>query len=197
MADTLDVALSAALDLEHPPRSQRPGEPGPQATVVGDPVQRRGREDRVYRLVQVQVQRVLAPHLRAVAEPPAREREHVRRGVQGQHTTSWHECQQRLGHAPGAAADVKHLGVLRDPLQSCEDLGGPGLLRLARASIRGRVPGSAHHSSRLTDRRLGQSRNGCNSVPGGAPRSTSADPGAGAPKPAGLYRDRTACARGA
>jgi hypothetical protein len=82
----IDVALASALDLEHAARPQRLGQPRPEAIVVGDPVRRRRRDDRVDRLVQIEVEHVLAPHLRAVAESPARKRHHVRRGVHGEDT---------------------------------------------------------------------------------------------------------------
>jgi hypothetical protein len=36
--------------------------------VIGDPVQRRRRHDRVNRLVQLEVERVLAPHLSAISQ---------------------------------------------------------------------------------------------------------------------------------
>ena len=130
-------------------RPQRLGQPCPEAIVIGDPVHRRRRDDRVDRLVQLKVEHILAPHVCAVAEAPARECNHLRRRVHGQHASPWHECQQRLGDAPGAAADVHHCGVVRDPLEPCEDLRGPRLLRLARLVIRARVPGSAHHGVRL------------------------------------------------
>ena len=56
----------------YPPGSQRSGEPRPEAIVVGDPMQRGRREDRVHRLLEFEVQSVLAPHLGAVTEPLAR-----------------------------------------------------------------------------------------------------------------------------
>ena len=154
LAHAIDVALPSALDLEHPTGSQRPGQPRPQAIVIGHPVQRGRREDRVHGLVQVEVQCVLAPHLGAVAEPVASERDHVRRGVKGQHSASWHERQQSLCHPPGAASDVEHRCVRRDALQPREHLRGPGLLRLARAVIGACVPGGARHGARLSAQRV-------------------------------------------
>ncbi|HMD56695.1 MAG TPA: hypothetical protein VKG82_04425 [Solirubrobacteraceae bacterium] len=85
-------------------------------------MQRSRREDRVDGLVEVEVQRVLAPQLGAVAEPATRERDHVRRRVHGQYAATWNELQQRLRNSSGAAADVEHGCVLRDARQPCEHL---------------------------------------------------------------------------
>jgi hypothetical protein len=96
-------------------------------------VQRRGREDHVHRLVEVEVEvePVLAPHLGAVAQPIAGERHHVRRRVDRQHAASRDKVEQRLGDAAGAAAHIEHRGIRSDPPEPGQDIRHPGLLRLA------------------------------------------------------------------
>lgn len=99
LADRGDVALSPTLDLQRPAWTQRAGQPPPQAIVIGDPMKRRCREDRIDGLVELQVEHVLAPHLGAVAQPLARERHHVVRRVDGQHAPSRHDREERLRDA--------------------------------------------------------------------------------------------------
>jgi hypothetical protein len=45
--------------------------------VVGDPVQRGRRDDGVHGLLERELEHVLAPHLRAIAEPPTCQRDHL------------------------------------------------------------------------------------------------------------------------
>jgi hypothetical protein len=115
LSDAIDVALSATLDLEHASRPQRVGKSPPEAIVVGHPVKRRRRDDRVNRLIEVE--HVLAPDLCAVAEPTTRKRHHVSRRVDRQHAAFRHACQQCLRDAPGAATDIQHRRVRRNAVE--------------------------------------------------------------------------------
>ena len=82
---------------------------------------------------EIEIEHVLAPHLGAIAETRARQRHHVGRGIQREHTAPRHERQQRLGDPPGPAADVQDACVRSDPaLDAREHLRPPCLLRLAR-----------------------------------------------------------------
>lgn len=47
LTDSGDVALSPALGLEQSAWTQRPRQPRPEAIVIGDPMKRRCRKDRV------------------------------------------------------------------------------------------------------------------------------------------------------
>ena len=117
--------------------------------MVGHPVQCGGGHDRVDGLVELELECVLAPHPGAIAEPLAREGDHVRGGVQGQHAAAGDEGQQRLGHPPGAAADVEHRRVRCDPLEAGEHVGGPLLLGSAGLVVSAGVPEGGHDAVRL------------------------------------------------
>ena len=84
LADALDVALAAALDLEDATAAQRSGESWPEPVVVGDPVQRGRRDDHVDRLVEDQVQHVLAPDPSAIPQTRGGKVDHLLGGVDGQ-----------------------------------------------------------------------------------------------------------------
>ena len=103
-----DVAGAAALGDEPAARPQRRVQPLEQPVVVGDPVERRGREDRVDRLVQLELEQVGGEHLDARAEPLARLRHHRRRPVDRDDLAARQALDQRGGHAAGAAAGVEH-----------------------------------------------------------------------------------------
>ncbi len=64
-----DVAFASALHLENSAWAQRLRQPHPHAVVVGDPMKRRGRDDHVDSIDEIEVKHLLAPHLCAIAEP--------------------------------------------------------------------------------------------------------------------------------
>jgi hypothetical protein len=82
-------------------------------------MKRRRRHDHVDRLgefeVEVEVEHILAPDLRPVAQPGPRQSHHVLGGVDRQHAASGHQRQQRFGDPAGPAAHVKNRRVLREP----------------------------------------------------------------------------------
>lgn len=71
-----DVALPAALRREPAPVAQRGAQARKERRVIGDPVEGRGGEDRVDGILQLEVEQIAHPHLRPVAEPPARDLRH-------------------------------------------------------------------------------------------------------------------------
>ena len=106
-AQHVDIAFTATLRDEPATGAQRSVKPREQPLVIGDPVERRRREDRVDGLVVRQLEQVGAPHV-GVRQPLARRIDHRLRGVDGDHVPVGHTLDQRFGDPPGAAAGVEH-----------------------------------------------------------------------------------------
>ena len=108
--DVGDVARAAALGDQPAARLQRGVQAGEERVVVGDPVERRGREDRVDRLGELELGEV-GHGERRCGRRRARSRaslDHRRRAVDGDHAPARQALEQRRGDAAGAAAGVEH-----------------------------------------------------------------------------------------
>ena len=79
-----------------------------QPIVIGDPVEGRGREDRIHGLVQLELEQVRRRACRRRAEPLAAALHHRRRRVDRDHPPARQAFDQRLGDPPRAAARVEH-----------------------------------------------------------------------------------------
>jgi hypothetical protein len=150
LANTPDIANTAALDLEHTARAQRLCQPLSKPLMIGHPVERRRREHHIDQLAQLKVKDILTPHLGATLEPLAGECHHLLRRVYRPYPAVWDERQQRLRNAAGTAADVQDRRVMSDAVEPLQYLRSPRLLRLARPVVCGRIPTSAHHVGNRT-----------------------------------------------
>ena len=83
--DVGDVARAAALGGEAAAGLQRRVQAGEEALVVGDPVERRGREDRVDGLVELELDQVGGEGVDGVAEALAGLGDHRLAAVDGDH----------------------------------------------------------------------------------------------------------------
>lgn len=95
-------------NLEDAAGAQRGGEPLPQPLVVGDPVQRRRRDDHVDRLVEDQVEHILAPDPSAIPQTLAGQLDHLLRGVDGKDTPIRSELEDTFGDSACSTPNVEH-----------------------------------------------------------------------------------------
>jgi len=115
--DRGDVAGAAALRHEPAARSEDAGKVPEERIVVGHPVERRGREDRVdgrdgQRLAEVgdDVLDAIAEALESVA----RGLDHRGRSVEGDHAPVRQPLGQHLGHPAAPAARIEDAFVARE-----------------------------------------------------------------------------------
>jgi hypothetical protein len=137
-AQHVDVALSPALRDELPARAQRGVQAREQAIVIGDPVKRRRRQDRVDRLLQLDLQQVSHAHVDA-RQTLACGVDHRLRGVYGDRTPTRQALDQQLRDPPRAAAGVEH-GLVAAQLQPLQHLASERLHRPGDAVIAAAVP---------------------------------------------------------
>ncbi len=108
--------------------------------VIGDPVKRGGRQDRVDGLVQLQLQQIRSADVRVGAQPLAGGSDHRLGHVHRDHPSARQPLHQRLGDPARAAAGVEHRLVAgeRQPVEHglAQRLHRPGdpVIALARPS---------------------------------------------------------------
>ncbi len=92
-----------------------------QTVVIGDPVEGRRREDRVERLLELELEQVAHVQLGPVAETSSRRFDHRGRLVHTDHATARKALEQRLRHTARSAAGVEHR-LIAVKLESLEHL---------------------------------------------------------------------------
>ena len=125
-----------------PPRRAR-ARIAPQALVVGHPVECGRGHDRVDLPVELSSS---TSRQQTSARAPRRcagQLHHLAGGVDGQHPPARDQPGEQLGDATGAASDVEHGGVGREPAEARQHVAGPLQLGLADAVVGGGVPGGA------------------------------------------------------
>ena len=167
-----DVALAAALRDEPAAGLERGEQVLEEAVVVGDPVEGRGREDRVDGRLEHELGEVGDADVDARPEPLARLGDHRGRAVDRDHLAARQPLQQRRRHAARAAAGVEH-ALVAAQLEAVEHLAAHRLQRrrdalvglgvpVARASTRhqllGGVGGLRHQRRDLVARLLPPAR---------------------------------------
>jgi len=122
LLDPGHVAEPAALGDQPATRSQHGGQVPEEGVVVGYPVERGRREDRVDRAEAQRLGQIALHELHPVAEgrqSPGRLDQHGRGGVHRDHPSTGQALQQLLGHPTAAAAGVEHrlVALQRQPVQ--------------------------------------------------------------------------------
>ncbi len=145
--DARDVPRAAVLRDELPPGPERAGEAPEERWMVGHPVERRRRQDRVRRSVERERLAQVGVHVgdpRAEAgEPSSCLLEHPRRSVERHDSNLRQPFEQLLRHPAAPAARVEHRpDALR--IETPDDVGAPAGLRRRNAVVRRGVPVVAH-----------------------------------------------------
>ena len=140
-----DVAEAPALRHQPAARLQRRIQAREQQLVVGDPVERGGRDDRVDRPVKGQLEQVGREHLGAVAEPRPRLLDHRRTAVDGDDRAVGHTLDQQLGDAAGAAAGVEH-ALVAAQVEPIDHVARHRHLRVRHPVVGGGVPLARRHT---------------------------------------------------
>jgi len=162
------VAGAAALGDEPPAGLQRRVQPREQAVVVGDPVERRGREDRVDGAVELELGEIGGEDLRAAAEPFTGLLDHRLRAVDGDDLAARQALDERRGHAAGPAAGVEH-ALVAAQVEPVQHVAPHRLLGRGDALIGGCVPLSRRHTSVRYRIRSTTTTSARTRSPGGAP----------------------------
>ena len=142
-----EVPRATALRGEPPPGPEHGREVGEQRVVVGDPVERRGRHDRVDGLVDRERQHQVRGHepdpVAERRQPAPRGLEHRRRAVERDHVASREPFGQERGHPPRTAPGVQHgLGAVE--LEPVDDGRAPPELRVGDRVVGLGVPLARH-----------------------------------------------------
>ncbi len=141
-----DVAGAAALGDEAAAGHEQVEQPREQPLVVGDPVEGRGREDRVDRPVELKLQQIGDAQLGGVAQPLARGLDHRRRAVDRHHLAARQALEQRGGHPSGAAAGVENTLVAAE-VEPVEHLASHRFERRRHPLVGRRVPVTGRHTT--------------------------------------------------
>ena len=103
-----DVALSPALGAQPPAGPQRGMQETEEQIVIGDPVERGGRENRVDGLVQLELQQVALADVHVGAAPLTRRGDHRLGHVHRDDPAMRQPLDQRLGDPARSATRVEH-----------------------------------------------------------------------------------------
>jgi len=116
-----DVALSPALGAQSPTASQRGVQATEQCLVIGNPVERGGRQDRIDRLVQLHLQQIRSADVRIGAQPLTGGGDHRLGHIHSDHPAVRQPLHQRLGDPARTAAGVEHRLIAgeRQPVEHC------------------------------------------------------------------------------
>ncbi len=145
-AQDVDVALSAALGDHASALAQRCSQASEQPLVVGDPVERGRREDRVDGLRQLELEQVGDADIHVRTESLAGGGHHRGRLVDRDHAPARQPLDQRLGYTPRAAAGVEH-GLIAAQLQALEHRQPKRLHRPGDTVVTAPVPLAYWHTS--------------------------------------------------
>ena len=114
--------------------------------MVADPVEGRGREDRVDRLFEPQLEQVLRERLDIVAEAFLCLLDHRAAAVDRDHRAVREPLEQLRGHAAGAAAGVEH-ALVAAQVQAVDDVARHRELGVRLPVVRGGVPFARWHTT--------------------------------------------------
>ena len=106
-AQSRDVALSPALSHQTTTGAQRGVQTTEEEIVVGDPVKGGGRDDRVNRLIQFQLEQIDDADVRCLAEPLSGGLDHRGRLVDCDHATTRQPLDQSLSDPSRPAPSVE------------------------------------------------------------------------------------------
>lgn len=127
VVDALHVARPSALRHQAAARPQDGVQAAVEQVVIGDPVERGGREHRVYGLLELQLDEVHESYLGTVSEALTRGLHHPRGAVHGDDPAGGQALEQHLGDPASPAAGVEHELVPLQP-HARQDIRAPLLL---------------------------------------------------------------------